>query len=229
MFSTLMTIVRGEASRTRDQLENRHAVVILEQKIREAEASHGRAKRALASLILKSRGEERQLQALTSRREDLEDRVEKALKAELDELAREAAHMLARLENEDNARRKARDRTEMSIQRLRHMIDTGQARLIDLKQGLITVKSISAERVSHAEINGNFGGMAAMVEAENVLTRFLDQPDPLDELDIMDELNAELSGEDLLDRLANAGCGSPSKTQAEDVLERIRSDIKQES
>lgn len=228
MFSTLMTIVRGEAARSRDQLENRHAVVILEQKIREAETSHGRAKRALTSLILKSRNEERQLQALSARREDLESRIEKALKAGLEDLAGEAAQLLARLENEDKARRQARDRTEMSIQRLRHMIDTGQARLVDLKQGLITVKSISAERLSHQELNGNFGGMAAMVEAENVLTRFLDQPDPLEEMDIMDELNAELSGDDLIERLAFAGCGESEKSQAEDVLARIRSSLKED-
>ena len=108
MFSTLMTIVRGEAARSRDQLENRHAVVILEQKIREAETSHGRAKRALTSLILKSRNEERQLQALAARREDLESRIEKALKAGLEDLAGEAAQLLARLENEDTARRQYR-------------------------------------------------------------------------------------------------------------------------
>lgn len=228
MFSTLMTIVRGEAARSRDNLENRHAVVILEQKIREAETSHTRAKRELAGLILKSRNEERQLHALAARRDDLEARIESALKAELEELAREAAQMLARLENEDAARRKARDRTEMSIQRLRHMIDSGQSRLIDLKQGLITVKSVSAERVSHDELNGNFGGMAAMAEAENVLVRFLDQPDPLDEMEIMDELNAELNGDDLIDRLASAGCGDSTKNQAEDVLARIRSTITEE-
>ena len=228
MFSTLMTIVCGEAARSRDQLENRHAVVILEQKIREAETSHGRAKRALTSLILKSRNEERQLQALAARREDLESRIEQALRAGLEDLAGEAAQMLARLENEDTARRQARDRTEMSIQRLRHMIDTGQARLVDLKQGLITVKSISAERLSHQELNGNFGGMAAMVEAENVLTRFLDQPDPLEEMDIMDELNAELGGDDLIERLAVAGCGESAKSQTEDVLARIRSTLEQE-
>ena len=108
------------------------------------------------------------------------------------------------------------------------MIDTGQARLVDLKQGLITVKSISAERLSHQELNGNFGGMAAMVEAENVLNRFLDQPDPLEEMDIMDELNAELSGDDLIERLAVAGCGESEKSQAEEVLARIRSSLKED-
>ena len=57
MFSTLMTIVRGETARTRERIENQNAVVILEQKIREAETSHDRAKRALARLILKARNE----------------------------------------------------------------------------------------------------------------------------------------------------------------------------
>lgn len=229
MFSTLMTIVRGETSRTRDRLENRHADVILEQKIREAEISHDKAKRALASLILKERNEERQISALKTRREDLEARIEKALKAELNELAREAAQHLARMENEEQVRLSARERTALSIQRLRHMIDSGQARLVDLKQGLITVKSITAERSSHEELNGNFTGMAAMAEAENVLARFLDRPDPLQEVEIMEELCAELSGEDLIVRLADAGCGEGPKTRAEDVLERIRANMSEEA
>lgn len=228
MFSTLMTIVRGETLRTQERLENRNASVILEQKIREAETSHERAKRTLATLILKERNEESQINALTARQEDLEERIKKALKAGLEELAGEAAQHLARMETEQAARQIARERTQLSIQRLRHMIDTGQARLIDLKQGLITVKSITAERESHSAINGDLGAMASLTEAEAVLARFLDQPDPLEETAILDDLNADLNGDDIITRLADAGCGAAPATRAEDVLSRIRDRMSKE-
>lgn len=228
MFSTLMTIVRGETSRTREKLEDRHASVILEQKIREAETSHAQAKRALASLILKARNEERQINALTSRRDDLESRIEKALKAGLDDLAREAAQHLARMENEQSVRIRAKQRTELSIERLRQMIDSGQARIIELKQGLMTVQSISAERLNAARVQGDLNGMAALMEGEKLLERFLDQPDPLEEMEILQDINAELSGDKLVDRLASEGCGDHLTTRAEDVLARIRGNMDEE-
>lgn len=229
MFSTLMTIVRGEAARKQEKLENQHAVVILEQKIREAENSHDRAKRALASLILKERNEERQIHALKSRCEDLEERIVKALNAELEELAGEAAQHLARMENEGRLRLAARERTALSIQRLRHMIDSGNARLVDLRQGLITVKSVAAERACHDDMNGSFVGMAAMAEAESVLSRYLEQPDPLESTEILEELNSELSGEDVIVRMAEAGCGQSPTTRGEDVLARIKNSIEEET
>lgn len=228
MFSTLMTIVRGETARTRERIENQNAVVILEQKIREAETSHDRAKRALARLILKARNEDRQINALSARQDDLESRIKQALKAELDDLANEAAGHLARMENEQNVRNQARRRTQLSIERLRHMIDHGQGRIVELKQGMISVKAIAAERASLSDIKGDLSGMAALMEGEKVLERFLDQPDPFEEMEIFDDINADLTGDALIDRLAAEGCGEGQTCDAAAILTRLRSAMAQE-
>jgi len=223
MFSTLMTIVRGRSERARDQLESTHAVLILEQKIREAEQGHNTAKRSLATMIMRERNEARALTSLNTRITDLEARAMAALDAEMDALAQEAAGALADLESERDTRSRAVDKTRMSTQRLRLMIEKCQRRLIELRQGLHTARSLDAERTSATALRGDIAGAAALVEGEAVLKRVLESSDVVEELDILDQLNAELDGDDLVDRLAASGLGAPVRTRGEDVLSRLRS------
>jgi phage shock protein A len=223
MFSTLMTIVRGRNERARDQLESTHAVLILEQKIREAEQGHNTAKRSLATMIIRERNEARALTSLNTRITDLEARAMAALDAEMDALAQEAAGALADLESERDTRNRAVDKTRMSTQRLRLMIEKCQRRLIELRQGLHTARSMDAERISATALRGDIAGAAALVEGEAVLKRVLESADVVEELDILDQLNAELDGDDLVDRLAASGLGAPVRTRGEDVLSRLRS------
>lgn len=223
MFSTLMTIVRGRSERARAQLESTHAVLILEQKIREAEQGHNTAKRSLATMIIRERNEARALTSLNTRITDLEARAMAALDAEMDALAQEAAGALADLESERDTRNRAVDKTRMSAQRLRLMIEKCQRRLIELRQGLHTARSMDAERISATALRGDIAGAAALVEGEAVLKRVLESADVVEELDILDQLNAELDGDDLVDRLAASGLGAPVRTRGEDVLSRLRS------
>jgi phage shock protein A len=225
MFSTLMAIARGRANRACDALENSNATIILEQKIREAQTGHDKAKRALATLILRERNETRALAALTARITDLEDRTREALASGMDELAQEAANALAELETEKQARDKALKRTGFSGQRLRLMIEKCQRRLMELQQGLITARSLDDERDSARSMQGDIAGIAALVEGEAVLDRLLNRPDTVEEMEVLDQLNAELSGEDLVERLSKQGLGAPVRTNGDDVLERLRADL----
>jgi len=223
MFSTLKTIIQGRSERARDNLENTHATLILEQKIREATNGHDKAKRALATLILRERTDAQTLKMLTSRIKDLETRTREALKGGLDALAEEAAESLADLETEKQTREKALEKTKLSTERLRLMIDKCQRRLMELRQGLITAQSIEQERSSSNTLQGDIAGVAALVEGEAVLQRLMDRPDSVQEMEILDQLNCELSGEDLVERLAAEGIGEPVRTRGQDVLDRLRS------
>lgn len=221
MFSTIMTIMRGRSERAREGLEAAHATVIIEQKIREADQGHDRAKRSLASLILRERNEARALAALKTRIADLEERTRSALAAGKEALARDGAQAIADMENEKTAREGALERTRLAVQRHRLMIEKSERRLIDLRQGLITARSLDAERATARDLRGNAGGMAAIAEAEAVLGRALNAADPIEELDILDGINAELSGDDVFDRMAAEGFGKAARTSGDDVLARL--------
>jgi phage shock protein A len=222
MFSTLMTIIRGRREQVREDLESQHATVILEQKIRESEAGHDQAKRSLASLILRERTDAKMLASLKTRITDLEVRARQAMTAGMEDLASEAAQSIADLECEQTARERALARTQQGVQRLRLLIEKCDRRLIALRQGLISVRALDAERTASHELRGDISGVAALVEGEAVLKRVMGGADPVEEIDVLDEINAELNGEDLVDRLAAEGFGAPLKTRATDVLERLR-------
>jgi len=164
----------------------------------------------LASLITRSKSETKALDVLEGRIKDLEARISEALATGKEALAQDAAKLLANLENERNLR----DRTLMSSQekaeRMRLAIEKTHRQLIDLRQGLITAKSIEAERkaIGHT-----------------VLKRLLDNPDPIDAMEALEELEAGLSGESVIDRLSDAGIGTSDKVQAKDILARLKAEI----
>lgn len=225
MFNTLVTILRGRTERVRDQIQDDHTVLILEQKIREASSGHERAKRALAGTILRERNEGRALASVNARIADLETRVVAALKADMDAFASEGADAIAELEHECDVRRKTLERTRLAAQRLRLAIEKTDRRLIELRLGLTTARSIEAERRSSGELRGDFAGMAAIVEGEAVLKRALERTDTVEELDILDQIDAELSGQDLTERMAAQGLGAKLRTSGDEILDRLKSAI----
>lgn len=222
MFSTLMTVMRGEVRRTERALERQNAITILEQKIEAATSAQAHAKQRLASLILKERNDTRTLTSLRGQAQELESRIEKAIRSDLTALAEDAAVHLARLEHDIARLEKTIARNQLAVERLRRLVDTAQTRLLELQQGLSTARSVAAERRTTAELSGDITGIAALVEGERVLTDFLEQPDVFEHMEILEEINAENDPEGVLDRLAAAGCGAPSPHAPDSVLERIR-------
>ncbi|MFY0637691.1 PspA/IM30 family protein [Maricaulis maris] len=225
MFSTLVTLFRARSERTRESLETTHAALLIEQKVREAEKGHENAKRALAALILRERHEGKALQGLTGRMADMEARTRDALQAGMEALASEGANALADLENEHAARQDALQRTRTSARRLRLLLEKTERRLTDLRQGLITARSIEDERRGGDALEGSLGGLGAIMEGEAVLKRALDSPDSHGFADVLDGINAELSGDDLADRMAEEGFGAAVRSRGSQILDRLRDNL----
>ena len=225
MFKTLKTIFLGQAARAEQGLETTHAAIIIEQKIREAEIGHAMAKRGLASLIMRSKSETKALVVLQGRISDLESRAREALSAGKDGLAQDAAKLLADLENERNLREQTLVNSKDKAGRMRLAIEKTHRQLIDLRQGLITAKSIDAERKSISHIKGDISAHSAIAEGEAVLKRLLGSPDPIEAIHTLEEIEADLSGDAVIDRLSEAGFGTSGKVQASEVLDRLKAEI----
>lgn len=221
MWSTLSSIFKGRAARAESALIDANAVVILEQKVQEAEAGHQAAKRTLAQLIVREKNETRALNAVRERARDLENRIRAAMKADKQQLARDAATLLAEIENEAQMRQDCLTRMQEKSDRLRLAIEKTQRRLIDLRQGLTSARSIEQERTAMKGLKGSISSTASLKEGEDMLKRILESEDPVEHIETMETIDSELNGNALMDRLTDAGFGSSPKVRADDILERL--------
>src|ERR1700751_2607447 len=95
MFKTVLTLFRGSVAVAGEELEDRTALVILDQQMRDAAAAVDRSKRTLALAIAQDQQEGRRLEATCARIADLELRAPAALDGGREDLAREGAQSIA--------------------------------------------------------------------------------------------------------------------------------------
>ena len=157
MYNTLKSIFLGKALHAEATLESRNAAHIIRQRIAEAEAGHASAKRGLAALVVKIRAEEKTLTLLSDQIADMTDRARQALETDNEALAREAAVMIAQLEDERTLRQQTLESSRSKAERIRLAVERNHRQLSALRQGLITAQSIARERATIAGIHPQGG------------------------------------------------------------------------
>ena len=115
----------------------------------------------------------------------------------------------------------AKERSE----RLRLAVEKTQRRIVDLRQGLITAQAIERERKSIAGLKGDVSAKSAIAEGEAVLQRLLDGADPVEQMEVLEEIESDLSGQSVFDRMSAAGFGKSDKVNAEEVLARLSAEV----
>ncbi|WP_420862906.1 PspA/IM30 family protein [Algirhabdus cladophorae] len=223
MFGTLRTLVIGANARADDQLRDTFAVELIDQKVREAEAALRAAKTTLAALIQRQRSEQRQYDGLQKRIIDLTNRAQAALDANNDAMAMEAANAVATMENEAVIRSETLSRLEAKVMRLRSSVEAGHRRIIDLKQGALQAKSVTAEAKMQSKLRQTLHSNSSAEEAQEMIARVLQRDDPFEQAQILDDINGDLDASNLTDRMADAGYGDATRVTASAVLERLKS------
>lgn len=222
MFRTLSTLIAGVNARSEDRVRDAFAIELIDQKIREAETSLKAAKATLASLIQRQRSEMRQRDALSTRIKDMISRAQKAVDADRDDLAAEAAQAVAQMENELQQRDETCARLDQKVIRLRTSIDAGHRRIIDLKQGAIQARAVRREQAIQSKLNSTIGTTSNVEEAEELIARVMGRDDPFEQSEILREIDRDLGHETLSNRLADNGFGPATRTTANDVLARLK-------
>ena len=103
MFKTMITLIRGAAAKAEEDFADRHALLILDQQIRDAASATEGAKRALSIAIAQDESEGKRLETTLKRIADLEERATAALADGRDDLATEAAEAIALMETDRDA------------------------------------------------------------------------------------------------------------------------------
>ena len=223
MLKTITTLVRGAAAEAEEAVFDANATRVLAQQLRDAAASMEHAKRELACAMAHRASEQRAIEAVDKRMTHLEQAAIDAINGRRDDLASEAATMIAALEDERRERVEAMARFDLDIQRLQQLTEAGRRRLADLRRGLEMARAQEALR--RAGANGRRAlstGTGALREAEATLAKIRENTTrDQDEHQALEELEKVQSGRDLDQRLADAGFGPNMKTKTDDVLARL--------
>ena len=224
MIKAIVTLFRGHVAAAGEAVADRHALLLLDQQIRDSAAALGRARRALAVALAQDAEETKQVESLGRRITDLEDRARQALAAGHEDLATEAAEVIATLEAEQAASRAAHALFTSEIARLRRIVADAEARLAELDRGrriaraAEAVRHLHQDRMETAPLNES-----TLEEAEATLARLRKrQAEQAAALDALDRMDAERRPADIAERLGKAGFGPPVRPTAADVLARLR-------
>ncbi len=159
---------------------------------------------------------------MAERAEDLTQRAREALQAGREDLAVQAAEAIAGLENELALRRETHARLETRVLRLQTSLELSTRRILDLKQGAIAARALRDEQGVQTSLNATFGGQGAIAEAEDLIAQVMGREDPLEQAEILAQIDNGLNRENMAQRLADEGFGAPRKVTAALVLDRLR-------
>ena len=133
---------------------------------------------------------------------------------------------IANMGNEMTVRAETLDRLEHKIIRLRSSIEAGHRRIIDLKQGAIQARAVRREQTIQMRMVKSGTHETSVEEAEELIARVLGRDDPFERSEIISEINRDLEGGSIADRMADAGFGPATRATADDVLARLKSSKK---
>ena len=224
MFKFFTTLVRGAAAAAEEELTDRHALLILDQHIRDAAAGIERSKRALAIAIAQDDAEAKRLEKTLSQIADLEKRAIAALDGGREDLANEAAEAIALLEADRDALREARATFASEIARLKRIVTDAGRRLTELERGRRIAQAAESVRRLKADVSARgVGNAGALLDAEATLKRLRErQAEEAAASTAYDELNTETAPKSVAERLEAQGFGPRTRPTAASVLERLK-------
>lgn len=221
MFKTITTLIRGRSHDVAEAFTDANALSILRQQLRDAADGLAGAKRSVAVVMAYAEREKKNALRITAQIADLEARAMQALSMGRDDLAAEAASVLADLEAERAATEKSIAHYATEIARLREQVSLSEQRLRTLQRGRQIADA--ADRTSKLRGTLPDGVIASLRDAEATLERLQGRQAHADEIEIaLDTLDRGTSAEATSARLAAAGCGAPLRPAAADVLMRLR-------
>ena len=223
MLKNVLTHFRGSVAAAGEELEDRTALLILDQQMRDAAAAVDRSKRSLALAIAGDQQEGRRLDATNARIADLEVRATAALDGGREDLAREAAQAIANLEADRDAAMTARTLFASEITRMKRQVANAEARITELDRGRRIARAAEAVRaLRRGGIEAARPYESTLPEAENTLKRLRErQIEAQAASDALIELDAATGPPATAEKLAEQGFGPRLKSTADDVLARL--------
>ena len=223
MFKHFLTVLRADHARAEEAFEERNALVILEQQLRDAARAVTTARRAVALATAQATQERTTLERLKDRLRDLEARAVAAIERGEEALAAEAAETIATLEAERDGSQVALDRFEAEVQRLRSSVRASEAKLRELQRGQRLAGATERTQRLRDSVADSPRALASLADAEATLDRLRSRQERDDiAAAAMADMDETARADSLAQRMAYAGCGTPIRNSASAVLDRLR-------
>jgi phage shock protein A len=224
MFKPLITLLRGRTFEAAQAVTDANIVTVLDQQLRDSAVVLDRARKAVAIATAEKSREAADLDRTRRRIADLEDRARMALDSGQEALAMEAAEAIATLEAERDASQRCLETYGAEIARLSVIVRDADARFLELKRGQrLAIATDRAQKLRDRGFGHGTIGLATLKEAEETLKRLRDRQAEIDvATEALEEMDLSANPSPLVDRLARAGCGAPTRPNAQSVLDRLR-------
>ncbi|NVL49919.1 PspA/IM30 family protein [Pseudomonas syringae pv. actinidiae] len=223
IWKSLVTAVRGGASEVGEAIVDANAVRILDQELRDAEASVKKARESLIDIKGKSKLSQQRLDAFNSDISSWERKALAALNAHQEGLAEECANKIAELEGQRNQEKLLADQFSKQVDTLHAQINKADSQIKGLAQQIEMAKAREAvQKARVATSTATSGATSSVGSAVASLQRVKQRQDEQDaRLEAAEELADAENGGDLDRRLREAGIGAKD-TGANDVLARLK-------
>lgn len=224
MFKLFITLIKGKLLESSTALSDENALPVLSLQIREAAQDVERARKAVALAIAQEREEREAATSLQAKIGAVEARALAALEAGKDDLVREAAEVIAQMENDLAVTQQAlRDMTP-TVETLKQRVRQAEMRLVAVQRG----NRLAIARNSTARLQRFVPGTGPerLQAAEETLARLESrQRNDAYAAEAYETLRMDRKPEQTLERLAAAGCGAPLTTTTDAVITRLKAQI----
>ncbi|MBB4659754.1 PspA/IM30 family protein [Parvularcula dongshanensis] len=221
-LSKLLTALRGATNEAGQKAVDANAMRILDQELRDAEVSNGKAKDQLASIMAKKKLAEQKLDGLQADYERRMGQVRAALDKGDEDLARDVANAVKQIEEQGQTEQEVIATYDRTIEDLRGAIRDNDRTIEQLRREVDTVKANealvkaqSAASVSHGGANSSLGNAADSLQ--RIKQR---QAETRAKIEASRDLAQQ--GGDLDERLAKAGITDQSSS-TDDILALAKS------
>lgn len=219
----MVTLLRGSARELGESLIDANATTIYAQEIADARSAIREAKQELAGVLAQQMRAQREAERLRSEAARYEALAVQALDKSQEALAEEVAAKVLALEADLAEQQRAEATFSAQVQRLKQLIQAAEARLREHEREAEIAKTTESVYRATQSISDNMaGGGARLVSARESLERIKRRHEDLaDRLHAAEQVERELGGDALDQKLAEAGIG-PEAERRRAVMERIR-------
>lgn len=225
ILKSLFTLGKSFVAQAEEAIDEAQGVRMLEQHIRDAKAELDKAGKSRVDLLARVKLSHDKLNDLRERKASLETRALAAMSKNVDAaLLNEVAEEIARLENAILAEEQVLTNLEASRDAVEKAVTATGQRIAQFEQQLEVVKATEAmQRAQQAVTTSTVGAASNVSTAAESLKRLQTrQAERQARLDAAAQLEKVADGRDLDEKLAQAGIGATNKSNAQDVLARLR-------
>ncbi len=223
LWNKLGTLLRASANEPVEHLIDTNAIRIFEQEIRDAESAIVQAKYQLATVMAEKKQLQRHNQALSENIATKEQQTLSALEKNATDLAQDIAALIAEDEVLLREQQQQVDYLDQQENRLKRQLKLAAQSIQRYQRELALAKANRSAQRALGQLQGYSSGLSvSMQEMASSLERIQKHQNRSVDMDeALQEINADLNGEQLDERLKQAGIKT-GKHDAEAVLERLR-------